>query len=468
MKQKLRYSKYLMPLLILGDFIVVNLTFGVLFFALRSYLDTGIVENVCLLFLLLNLSYLPTRAFVKLTVQQNILFADEIIRRTFYHTLIHLILFLAALTAFQIADLSRFFILLTFSVQFITLSTWRVTFRFALRRYRRKGLNYKNVVILGTGKNAMALYQEMTGDKGYGYSVLGFFNGRSNAKPLILSDIRILGQLEDALHYITVNQVDEVYCAYPDSKHERIREIVAYCENNLIRFYMVPGLRNIVPKQYELTTIGVVPVLSLHQEPLQAWYNRFAKRTFDIVFSIFALVCILFPVILLVAPLIKMTSSGPIFFRQRRNGEQGRVFWCYKFRSMVVNKDSDRLQTVRNDPRKTWIGNIMRKTSIDELPQFYNVLRGDMSVVGPRPHMLEHTRIYSELIDKYMLRHLVKPGITGWAQIHGLRGEIQDSDFMRRRVEADVWYIEHWSFFLDVKIIYKTLIDAIRVDKHAI
>ena len=195
--------------------------------------------------------------------------------------------------------------------------------------------------------------------------------------------------------------------------------------------------------------------------------QRMLKRLLDIVGALVGMIPLTIATIIF-GPIIKLQAPGPIFFGQRRNGEMGRVFTCYKFRSMVMNPYSDKKQTVRDDPRKTWIGNIIRKTSIDELPQFYNVLRGDMSVVGPRPHMLEHTRIYSELVDKYMLRHLVKPGITGWAQIHGLRGEIQDVDFMRRRVEADVWYIEHWSFFLDLKIIYKTFIGAIFGDKNAI
>lgn len=420
-----------------------------------------------LLLLLLNLSFVPARLLLRLAVHQNILFADEIIRRTFYLVLLHMVLFFAALAMFQLEDVSRLFVLLLFGAFSVTLSAWRLGYRFALRRYRRRGFNYKNVVILGMGRSAEALYREMVGDRGYGYRVLGFFSDH----PFLGAEekgFHYLGKMADALNYLAVSQVDEVYCAYSDAKKQRIREIITYCEKNCIRFFMVPAMRSIVPKQYELSTLGKVPVLSLHKEPLQLLHNRIIKRSFDIVFSLLVLIFIFPPFFVVVGLLIKLTSKGPIFFGQRRNGEMGRVFICYKFRSMVVNPDSDKKQTVRNDPRKTWIGNIIRKTSIDELPQFYNVLRGDMSVVGPRPHMLEHTRIYSALIDKYMLRHLVKPGITGWAQIHGLRGEIRDVDFMRRRVEADVWYIEHWSFFLDLKIIYKTFIGAIFGDKNAI
>lgn len=162
-----------------------------------------------------------------------------------------------------------------------------------------------------------------------------------------------------------------------------------------------------------------------------------------------------------------MSSPGPVFFKQRRTGYRGKEFVCYKFRTMKVNNDSDNKQASKNDPRKTKIGNILRKTNIDELPQFYNVLKGEMSIVGPRPHMVKQTEDYSALIDKYMLRHIIKPGITGWAQVNGFRGETKELWQMQKRVEYDVWYAENWNFMLDIKIIIKTIINAIRGDKNA-
>lgn len=173
------------------------------------------------------------------------------------------------------------------------------------------------------------------------------------------------------------------------------------------------------------------------------------------------------PIIPIIAIIIKIQSPGPIFFKQERTGFAGKTFFCYKFRSMHVNKDADLEQATENDPRKFAFGNFMRKTNIDELPQFWNVLRGDMSIVGPRPHMLHHTEIYSELIDKYMVRHFCKPGITGWAQVTGFRGETKELWQMEERVERDIWYIEHWTFMLDIKIIYKTIKSVIIPDKHA-
>lgn len=164
---------------------------------------------------------------------------------------------------------------------------------------------------------------------------------------------------------------------------------------------------------------------------------------------------------------IKISSPGPVFFKQKRSGEDGREFWCYKFRSMRVNAQCDTLQATECDPRKTRIGNLIRKTNVDELPQFINVLKGDMSLVGPRPHMLKHTEEYSHLINKYMVRHFVKPGITGWAQVTGFRGETKELWQMEGRVQRDIWYIEHWTFLLDLYIMYKTVYNVIRGDKEA-
>lgn len=213
--------------------------------------------------------------------------------------------------------------------------------------------------------------------------------------------------------------------------------------------------------------LGNVPYLSLYREPLSRPENRALKRAFDIVVSGVFLVT-LFPIIFIIVAIItKLTMPGPIFFKQKRNGLNGKEFYCYKFRSMKVNADADKLQATKDDPRKTRWGDIMRKTNIDEMPQFWNVLKGDMSVVGPRPHMLKHTEEYSKLIDKYMIRHFVKPGITGWSQVTGFRGETKQLSQMEGRVEGDIWYIEHWSIGLDLYIMYRTVRNIIEGDNAA-
>jgi len=195
--------------------------------------------------------------------------------------------------------------------------------------------------------------------------------------------------------------------------------------------------------------------------------NRFKKRLFDTVFSIFVIVFVfswLFPIL---AIIIKFQSKGPVFFVQVRSGRDNKPFKCFKFRSMRVNNESDRKQATRDDNRITAIGAFMRRTSLDELPQFFNVIMGNMSVVGPRPHMISHTEQYSQLIDTFMVRHFLKPGITGWAQIKGLRGETKSTEDMLARVEADVWYLENWSFLLDLKIVFLTFFNVFAGDKNA-
>lgn len=203
------------------------------------------------------------------------------------------------------------------------------------------------------------------------------------------------------------------------------------------------------------------------QSPLYIRYNRIIKRIFDLMVSAVVL-CTLFPVIFLVVGIIiKLTSPGPIFFIQKRTGKDGKDFNCYKFRSMKVNKEADEVQATADDPRKTPFGNFIRNTSIDEIPQLINVFLGDMSLIGPRPHMVKHTEMYSQLIDNYMDRHAVKPGITGWAQVTGLRGETKELYLMEKRVEADIWYIQNWSFLLDLKIIGKTIKTILLGDENA-
>jgi len=305
----------------------------------------------------------------------------------------------------------------------------------------------------------------MTADPTSGFKVVGYFAEHpSDNYP---KECRYLGTPQEVIPYLKKSKAEQLYCGLASSHSKEIMPIISYCENNLIHFYSVPNVRNYLKRRMHLELIGSVPVLDIRQEPLAQPENRLAKRLFDIVFSLLFL-CTIFPIIFIIIGLaIKITSPGPIFFKQKRSGEENKEFWCYKFRSMRVNKDSDKVQATLNDPRKTRLGNFMRKTSIDELPQFINVLLGDMSVVGPRPHMLKHTEEYSKLIDKYMVRHLVKPGITGWAQVTGFRGETKELWQMEGRVERDIWYLEHWTFMLDLYIIYKTVKNAVKGEKEA-
>lgn len=344
----------------------------------------------------------------------------------------------------------------------------RMVMRGVVNYYRRLGRNIRNVVLVGSGLNMMDLYGEMMGDPSTGYRILGYFDDA----PADHIPLPYLGKVSDVIPYLkkfptTTESVLHLYCSLPSVRAAEIVELINYCENHLIRFYSVPNVRNYLRRSMRMTLMGDVPVLYMRDEPLQQPLNRLVKRAFDVVFSL-SFLCTLFPfVYIFVAIVTKITSPGPVFFKQKRNGLNGKEFYCYKFRSMKVNKDADTLQATKDDPRKTKFGNFLRKSSIDELPQFINVLKGDMSVVGPRPHMLKHTEEYSALINKYMVRHLLKPGITGWAQVNGCRGETKELYQMEDRIRKDIWYVENWSFWLDLRIIYMTVRNAIRGESNA-
>ncbi|MDE6279893.1 MAG: exopolysaccharide biosynthesis polyprenyl glycosylphosphotransferase, partial [Paramuribaculum sp.] len=256
------------------------------------------------------------------------------------------------------------------------------------------------------------------------------------------------------------------FYALSGENEEALQRVIRIADDNMARFYYVPRLTRFITRGFTLTALGPMPVLASKANPLKRRANRVIKRTFDIVVSSVAL--IMSPLVLIpVGIAIKISSPGPVFFRQKRTGYRGRDFECLKFRTMKVNTTADTAQATKNDPRKTRLGNILRHTSIDELPQFWNVFKGDMSVIGPRPHMLRHTEQYSRLIDQYMMRHTVKPGITGWAQVNGYRGETRELWQMEKRVEFDMWYIEHWSLLLDMKIMFRTVYNAIVGEKNA-
>jgi putative colanic acid biosynthesis UDP-glucose lipid carrier transferase len=238
-------------------------------------------------------------------------------------------------------------------------------------------------------------------------------------------------------------------------------------ENELIRFKVVPNLSYFFSKPVIVDYIRDLPILSPRSEPLEDVGNRLKKRILDVVVSFLVVVFILSWMIPIIGLLIFIESRGPIFFSQKRTGKNNQVFNCLKFRSMKVNKDSDSKQATKNDARVTRIGKILRKTSLDEFPQFINVLKGEMSLVGPRPHMVKHTTDYSQIVDQYMVRHFLKPGITGWAQINGFRGEITDAKQIKMRVVNDLWYLENWNIWLDIRILFLTVYSVFKGDKNA-
>jgi putative colanic acid biosynthesis UDP-glucose lipid carrier transferase len=284
-----------------------------------------------------------------------------------------------------------------------------------------------------------------------------------------------LNTLKNSIHYAIENHLDEVYSTLFPENCEGLSKILELAEQHCVRVKFATSFIQYLHEaekfdklNYNLICFyGGIPILDTRIEPLSLLKNRILKRFFDVVFSLLIIIFILswlMPVIMII---IKLESAGPVIFSQLRSGKDNKPFWCYKFRSMHVNNVSNEQQATKNDSRVTKTGAFMRRTSIDELPQFFNVLLGNMSVVGPRPHMLKHTEEYRFIIDKYMVRHFLKPGITGWAQVNGYRGETRNHDDMLKRVEHDIWYLENWSILEDVRIIVKTVLNAVTGEENA-
>ncbi len=444
---------------------------GILFWCITQYAegtrwaklilasDIQIVFTVMLIFALCDTA-------VGIVLFKRKVFAFEIISK------ISQTMFLFSIASFVILQIGHFMdawsylYALFLIVLGLTLSVERLILRYLVKRYRTKGRNLRFVVLVGSSRSMNELYHEMTEQDWSGYRVMGYFDYEKNFD--MPEECKYLGTPGNVEEYIKQNRhVNFLYCGLRDIYRNDIIKIISFCENNLVRFYSVPNLHNYVQNMVYLDAVGSVPILKLRNENMSRLGNKFVKRAFDIVFSSLFL-CTIFPFVLIIVTIVtKITMPGPVFFRQKRNGLNDKEFYCLKFRSMKVNADADRLQATKDDPRKTKWGNIMRKTNIDELPQFINVFLGDMSVVGPRPHMLKHTEEYSKLIDKYMVRHLVKPGVTGWSQVTGYRGETKELNEMAGRIRGDIWYIEHWSFWLDIYIIYKTIANVFKGEEKA-
>lgn len=356
-------------------------------------------------------------------------------------------------------------ILQVFLFIYAFLATWRFLCRQAIQSMRSRGRNAHRVVFVGNSETVVELFEEMK-QPFYGYRVEGYFSDEQIIDAP--EQLAYLGPVSEVSEYVKTNpELQQLYCSLPAVRSAEIREIIDACEHNCVRFFTIPQLRSYLKRKMQLEVLGSIPVLYIREDPLLSLSNRIIKRSFDLVVSGLFMI----PFWLLIYPTIAILTHylqpGPVFFKQKRNGLNGEEFYCYKFRSMKVNADSDKVQATKDDPRKTPFGNFMRKTSIDELPQFINVFKGEMSIVGPRPHMVAHTEEYSKLIDKYMVRHWVRPGITGWAQVTGARGETKELWQMEERIRKDIYYVENWTFSLDLKIIFLTVWNVFAGDKQA-
>ncbi|OOG70155.1 exopolysaccharide biosynthesis polyprenyl glycosylphosphotransferase [Flavobacterium sp. A45] len=329
---------------------------------------------------------------------------------------------------------------------------------FFLRKYRILfGGNFRRVVLVGKEKSIKPLQNFFEENPDYGYKLLKIVDLENDKSEF----------LNESFSFILDNKIDEIYCSLTDLTSKQVEEFIFFSDNNLKTLKFIPDQKQLLSLNTVFEYYDYIPVISQRTISLDESLHKFIKRIFDIVFSILIIVGVLSWLIPILAIIIKIDSKGTLFFVQKRNGLNNREFNCFKFRSMEINELADIEQVSKNDSRITRVGKFIRKTSIDELPQFFNVLLGDMSVVGPRPHMVSHTNMYAERIDKFMVRHFIKPGITGLAQTKGFRGEVENDKDIINRVRYDIFYIEKWSLLLDLKIILITIYNTLKGDRKA-
>lgn len=447
-------SSYLRLIFLIGDLAILILVAGIIWI-----LRPGVPKNGLWLFLIvLTAAWLTLTLFFNPYKFSRVSRFAKILRTHFSFILIHFLTVAGILFLLNTTSLSYPHLLTTFVISVFMLFCWRVFYFYLNKIIINKKLNFKNVVIVGFGDLAWEMRKFFRLHPEFGYRFLGYFDQNARNR-----EVRSIEELES---FCKSNEVQEIYCCLPYIDNLKVKNLVDFGLSNLIKIKLITDYRGFFSRGVSLENYDNIPVLNVAAVPLDERNNLIIKRVFDILFSSFVILFLLSWAVPLIAISIKLTSVGPVFFKQKRAGKGNRPFNCLKFRTMVVHH-SEFKQATKNDPRVTAIGKFLRKTSLDELPQFINVLKGQMSIIGPRPHPLKLNEEFSPKIEKFMARHYVKPGITGLAQAKGFRGETQNEQSMRGRVKLDRFYIENWSFLLDLKIIIATIISLAKGDQQA-
>lgn len=444
------------------DLLALNIVYFVLVLSIHK-IQLGAERHYMILFIVANMVWLLASYSTALYLDNASLDLDRFARRTMKTVILFIMGMVCFIFLYHFAY-SRVFVLISFAAFCTILLATRGGL--IARAFYRQKMNKatRKVVIVGYNNVAKKLAYSFT-EKDGRLSVEGYFEDPHHIHEL--SDRPIIGNIDECISYAINNRISEIYSTISPETNASIYDMAQTAEKSLIRFKFVPDLKLYVNRDTHLEYLDELPILSLRPEPLEDLGNSIRKRVFDIFFSLVVIVLVLSWLTPLIAILIKLSSPGPVFFRQWRSGKDNKPFRVIKFRSLAVNEDAHTKQVTRGDSRITPVGKFLRKSNLDELPQFFNVLAGSMSVVGPRPHMLRHTEMYSKILGQYMTRHFVKPGVTGWAQVSGFRGEIKREDQLRKRIEHDIWYLEHWSPWLDIRIIFLTLYITVKGDKNA-
>jgi len=448
MEKTSKYSEYIRPLLFVLDLLTINVSAH---FILPGYLNTfwyHIFITFFWSFTNWSIGFYEVYRYTKVI---------QIIGKLIRQYVIFLVLNFAYIGFFYKFS-HPFLIVLYSTISLVFVTFFKFLVYFMLRKY---GINFngnlRRIVVLGNGKASQHLIAFLKGNPNYGYKIERIFDLKTDKEK----------QIKECCDFVLKTEIDEIYSSLSDIDSQEINLLIDFADNNFKTLKFIPDSKQPLLRNLVYDYCGHIPVLSLRNIPLRKRSNKIVKRAFDIVFSLAVIIFVLSWLTPILALLIRMESKGNIFFYQKRNGLNNKEFYCYKFRSMRNNGTLDEKPVTKNDQRVTRIGNFIRKTSIDELPQFWNVFKGNMSVVGPRPHPTTLTERFTQKINKFRVRHMIKPGITGLAQISGYRGEIKTDKDIINRLRYDIFYMENWSFVLDIKIILQTVYNVFKGDKKA-
>ena len=443
-----RYSGYIRPFSYLIDLIIINVLAIYIFPFHSNEILYSVLISIAWFIIAIYLGFYEVYRYTKVIAILNCALKQFILFSLFC---LALELFYSD---FYFQKRVVFFVFLSI----VLILFFKLSIYYFLRKFRvLYGGNSRSVVLLGNDININSLKTFFSENQDYGYKIIKVFTLETHKKE----------RIEECLSFSLKSKADEIYCAMADLSENQISDIIYFADNNLKTLKFIPSEKQILSRTAKFEYYDYIPVISLRNILQDETWNKVIKRGFDLVFSSIIIMGVMTWLIPILAIIIKLNSKGPIFFVQKRNGLNYKEFNCYKFRSMEVNDKADLDLSSKNDVRITKVGKFIRKTSIDELPQFFNVLLGDMSVVGPRPHMVSVANLYATKVDKFMVRHFVKPGITGLAQTKGFRGEVETDEDIINRVKYDIFYMENWSILLDIKIIFNTIYNTFKGDEKA-
>ena len=477
---------------IAGDFVLLNILLVVLH-RIHPHMMSLTDSELRTVWVVVNLAMILAQLQFSTIIHTRIPSSFDIFKRMLTLTLAHVSLSFVILKILYVHHPVFWLMFQMGIVEVIYMSVIRFLEHKFIKWFRQLGRNSRTATFIGSDSELKYLYFNMIKNPTLGYRLKGYYSDteidevqwtkededdlmerwkrKKKIEYTLDKDINWLGTLQELLASIdqgkTPDLGDDIFICLPISNVKAVHCLSDYCDQQFIRLFYIPTSQERIDIRFRSVSYGRLDFFTTNFMTLQSPVNRAKKRLFDIIFSFIALICCL-PFFPIVALIIRIQSPGPIFFKQERTGAKDKSFICYKFRSMHVNDEADTKQATENDPREFPFGKFMRKYNIDELPQFWNVLIGDMSIVGPRPHMIYHTEKYRKLIGKYMLRHYFKPGVTGWAQVNGLRGETRELWRMEERVKYDIWYFEHWSIGLDLRIMWLTVKDMLFSAKKAL